>query len=685
MVKASSERGIFIQVGISQVLYGAGQLVSGIGSLAGCEELVNRLARGLCGRKLGVKPSIWVVKGLCRLVVAGLPLSERIILALNLGLKGLLRPSTDSQREEWVGSFEEFLGGHAEAWLLYPQTQSFVERHRESLSRLDIRLPVIRSVVVKTEVMMNEALPSGQGFLQTLLTGMPEAEEKVFHINNDEDMKALTALSGREYKAGRQERPRFVISRIAVLPGGAYGVLTNDGLKLNKRDKGKNNLGPYVGDGFDEALETGYSFEVAGGIHYIDAAKSGDWTAYVNHSETPNLAVHEHRGLIYFDVAADVLPGEQLFIDYGEHYFCFLDYKPLYLHSSDNQWSPRELMRRYQADYWKDVFVFGDEGLARLLRLGSSGAKGLLLSRLSQAIIEEPRVNRSLLQAASIDRLSYLVEVIDGHHWALSSQQEHWTPLMIACALKRWDWIVALVNNGASINRRTLQTGYTPLFLLLHALGGGETTPAEGFKCIELLLEKGAWVHLVSRDDETLLSGFDGVWPNDYVIERLLDSRQAQAHKAVLIKHLLEIDEHLDLSSCLIVGRLDLFVRLLSFVGKPWVCQQFQDKEAEFLRKGYGEAPLQHLLAASQKLVDFLESERCGRVTLKQIKIILLSYLQERTDYNDTAHQALRQALTALLVAEQHSPPRQTPSLFWSSSSQSSSSQQTVGHVTKPK
>jgi hypothetical protein len=74
----------------------------------------------------------------------------------------------------------------------------------------------------------------------------------------------------------------------------------------------------YPGDEFKEGVEYRP-------LCYCDSAEVGNWTRFVNHRCEPNVASFGMcvggRYMIAFRTIRELIPGEQLFIDYGVGYF----------------------------------------------------------------------------------------------------------------------------------------------------------------------------------------------------------------------------------------------------------------------------------------------------------------------------------------------------------------------------
>jgi len=102
-------------------------------------------------------------------------------------------------------------------------------------------------------------------------------------------------------------------------------------------------LGEYLGhlippDMNVRGMDSSYFFDLPG-VAVIDARRKGNYTRFANHHCKPNvhasMAMIGRRSMILFRAARNLIPGEQLFIDYGRQYFdglkleCSCDAKPV--------------------------------------------------------------------------------------------------------------------------------------------------------------------------------------------------------------------------------------------------------------------------------------------------------------------------------------------------------------------
>lgn len=117
------------------------------------------------------------------------------------------------------------------------------------------------------------------------------------------------------------------------IPNGGMGAYAVDRIPKNLRGvyrgakkKRYENVDPYYSwevNEFDP--ETGEELCDGEKLYYIDChdPKTGNWARYVNcgmKRSDNNLEGVQYYGKMYYITARDILPGEEMFIDYGEGY-----------------------------------------------------------------------------------------------------------------------------------------------------------------------------------------------------------------------------------------------------------------------------------------------------------------------------------------------------------------------------
>ncbi|MCH7343414.1 SET domain-containing protein-lysine N-methyltransferase [Pelomonas sp. CA6] len=139
-----------------------------------------------------------------------------------------------------------------------------------------------------------------------------------------------------------QRSPRDSRSSPAVLPRGSVRAASG-GRRILVRASGVHGRGVYAvaeipaGDliieyrgeriGWDEALrrhphdprqpDHTFYFHLGDGSEVIDALYGGNSARWINHSCEPNCEAREEGGRVFIHALRDILPGEELFYDYG--------------------------------------------------------------------------------------------------------------------------------------------------------------------------------------------------------------------------------------------------------------------------------------------------------------------------------------------------------------------------------
>lgn len=287
-------------------------------------------------------------------------------------------------------------------------------------------------------------------------------------------------------------------------------------IRLNKGEK-RQRLGIYTGkkiavEGGYVETSSAYCFDTDQADLWVDAEKAGNWTRFINHSETPNLEIEIKDGKVYFVLIRDIEAGEQLTFDYGKHFFSNLNppIQPCYFDSKHDNWKITK--ERYAEANAKDVYY------PSACRLKKDIAKGLgldphhffMVTRLLTGLREE---NAESFRKEYLDNTQdpnspiYIVEKKTNEKgevfYEFIDEQEHMTPLMLACYLGDKDKILALLSRSdVDINRRTLQTGNTALFYLLKGKGDVATKEA----VFKKFFKRDFCLTLSNRDGENLLS-----------------------------------------------------------------------------------------------------------------------------------------------------------------------------------
>lgn len=365
----------------------------------------------------------------------------------------------------------------------------------------------------------------------------------------------------------------------------SYGVYADKEIKVSDTP-----LGLYAGvreassDSFQENAAYIFGLTENGNmIGQINGEKIRNWTAWINHSQVPNVAavqqVFNNELHIVFYAIKDIKPGEQLLYDYGNDYFYNLfkdeNFKPYYLHADDHWMKPSERFNKQKAQYVNGLFKFDLEikqGLA--LKVDQDQ---WLVPEIFVAI-----ANHDVDKLKEFINLGYDLELpalaypnID--HYA---DQAMVTPLMFACYMGDEQCIEALLENGADPNRCMLQTGYHALTLLLK----GRASDATVKKLAPILLDhsKMDYPFVSDYNDNTILQ--HAVLRNDQsLVEQIL--KIAQEDEVDLFHEMLRDDKDkgrdqlINVFDHCIVNNFDEMIKiLLKYIPEKLLQRAIEDK-----------------------------------------------------------------------------------------------------------
>ena len=207
---------------------------------------------------------------------------------------------------------------------------------------------------------------TAQGHFKYGSQKMPEFYSNLDHLgfhlnvpNFNFDVRRSTlseSLEDRDYFSGLFSREKIPKYSIIGNYFGQYSI----GYAINPFDQSKR---------IRHAKQNDYKF--AGHRDYIDSAYSGNFLRFVNHQEAANCAVEslfvetsslslsgsrddgddmmmpKHLEILYFRATADIYPGEELFIDYGESYWSFKESHDVEFSPPRKQDSFLQLSRNY--------------------------------------------------------------------------------------------------------------------------------------------------------------------------------------------------------------------------------------------------------------------------------------------------------------------------------------------------
>ncbi|WP_162263934.1 Dot/Icm T4SS effector AnkI/LegAS4 [Legionella shakespearei] len=250
-------------------------------------------------------------------------------------------------------------------------------------------------------------------------------------------------------------------------------------------------IGIYTGEVFDSVpafdaykaehpgADDSYSMTVAGRI--VDAARKGNFTRYINFSDTQDNMefIEGHikgRKVVLVRAIKDIMAGQQFLVNYNTHeernsklYF--------FLNPSDGWLSAEELHQQHQDSYQPFTIHINLE------ELGVTEGDDYQLTQAGAAVINSESLSDIMdLNPADIDlpqlKLNLNGQVLD------FNTADAFTPLQLACYLGQVDNVAFLLAQGANKDYHQNNSGQFPLSL---ALAGYAQSPGNENKYMTVL------------------------------------------------------------------------------------------------------------------------------------------------------------------------------------------------------
>lgn len=265
-------------------------------------------------------------------------------------------------------------------------------------------------------------------------------------------------------------------------------------------------IGEYTGKHYSEAdfekhLEQDDAntyYAISTDTDIIDAAESGNYTRFINFSDTRDnvkfMQSNSHGATSVRVVALrDIQPGEQFLVDYNVYDDSTDQY--LFVNPADNHLSTYEVYQANRANYdsYKVNKAIPYFHLKRKDKLYlPEFAKSILNNTLIAEDYEDfdaASVNLPIMKADTKNQLFEFNE-----HDVVS-------PLMLACYLCQPDNVYWLLRNGADVNQQQHQSGRYPLLCTLAAYqAADENNKQDCFEIMRKLIQCDASVTMHDRD-----------------------------------------------------------------------------------------------------------------------------------------------------------------------------------------
>lgn len=271
-------------------------------------------------------------------------------------------------------------------------------------------------------------------------------------------------------------------------------------------------IGIYTGEeyasraDFDRYLEENPmaddSYAMRIGRRMIDAANKGNFTRYINFSDSQDN-VEFVEGVVNGEKVVKVIAlnkiyqGQQFLVNYNTY-----DEKAsklyYFLNSSDGSQSASEVYEQNKANY----SVHSKSGDCEAFQIKDEAQ--LLISRVAAAVFaNKPLSNLNDVKLSEIDlpilRMGPFKRILD------FKEADTFTPLMVACYLGQLNNVNWLIKQGANVDQQQNRSGNCPLFFALLGYNSGQTTKNKYLQIILSLIASGAILGVHDRADRTFL------------------------------------------------------------------------------------------------------------------------------------------------------------------------------------
>lgn len=262
----------------------------------------------------------------------------------------------------------------------------------------------------------------------------------------------------------------------------------------------------YTSEEFQEYLDQNpgadknYAMSVGG--DWVDAAQKGNFTRYMNFSDTQyNVAFvkgkNNHKTVVKVIALKNIPQGHQILVDYNtyepnasQHYF--------FMNPEDNETDSYAIYEAHKTRY-KMMRVRKTISPLRLVV-----GQDIVLTKIAECVLKNIslKVSSRLFNPADADLPCFLVDT-DNTLFNFN-QADVITPLMIACYYGHQDNVKWLVNAKANIDRQQNHSGNCPLFFALEGYYGA-TDKSKHFEIIEFLIDNNVNMTVHDREDKIFL------------------------------------------------------------------------------------------------------------------------------------------------------------------------------------
>lgn len=326
-------------------------------------------------------------------------------------------------------------------------TQSLSQGHQ--LKSLTVDVPAITPK--KREVLIFDlALPSHRLQLQQYVR---ENEYSAFTFSNVSNQAAMKNFQVAEIAA--ISRPNLKI----------LGVFTK--IAFGPETVGKK-FAVYVGDKkttVEDDKDNAFFFDTKSGM--IDSKLRGDFTRFLQGSQTSNVYFEETDGEVIEKIAREIPPRGQFLGHYGYNYTIPGVDVNYYLHVSDNWENNEERYDRLKDYYCSKLYDFGDKAKTDLGLVGNQFLVPEIFYHIANNDIVALRKSLLTLKSQHINLEDLVLLGVNDSSIRPYEEQQHLSVMMYACYLGNKECIDILIEAGLDMDRAELVAGNNSLSLLL--------------------------------------------------------------------------------------------------------------------------------------------------------------------------------------------------------------------------
>lgn len=255
---------------------------------------------------------------------------------------------------------------------------------------------------------------------------------------------------------------------------------------------------------FEENSDANNAYTMDVGTKVVDAADQGNFTRYINFSDSQFNTIfvegtHNRSKVAKVITTKDIFEGEQFLIDYNQYCEDFSQ-KYFFLNPEDGQNSAKEVQEIYSEHYTLMKMNIDIEAvqLKKNDHLYATSIGNVILQNGSLSQLDEmPDLATADLPFLKTNKVKVILDF---------DEVDNFTPLMLACYAGQLENVAWLLQHKVNVNRQQHHSGKCPLFLALEGYANAAIDDKAIFvKIITLLINNKANILVHDRADMTFL------------------------------------------------------------------------------------------------------------------------------------------------------------------------------------